>query len=95
MYSGNFWWASSEYLSNLSLIEAKDEANRMKAELKLLENHERGMHVNLGDEKWWSVLSPVRWLRTGLYSDRVHPTPFHQKHLYHNAHPHTIPLVFF
>jgi hypothetical protein len=89
IYSGNYWWASSEYLSTLSLIETKDESNRMQAEMKLLENYTRGMHVNVGNEKWWSNLSTHRWLRTGLYSDRIHLKPFRRMHRCHILHPHT------
>ena len=95
-YSGNYWWASSDYLATLSLVQPMDESDRMQAEMKLLENHISGRHVNLGTERWISNLYTwVPSLSTGLYSDRVDTTSFQEEHDYHIQNPQQTPLNFF
>ena len=90
-YSGNFWWASTAYLSKLSLIT--DTRNRLQAEMKLLSMREPGRHVNLGTELWFSCLGIL-----GLYSPfsmgDAHAR-YREIHAGHIAMPETLEIKIF
>lgn len=51
-YSGNFFWASSEYLKKVPLIE--DLSNRYEAEMILLKKRNKGSHVSITDQHYMS-----------------------------------------
>ena len=44
-YSGNFWWANSEYLKLLTPIKKMN--NRMNAEMILFTKYQQHKHINL------------------------------------------------
>lgn len=70
IYSGNFFWATADYLSKLQEIEKL--GNRYEAECVLLSKHERGRHISLTDEAYLNLyLLPKYWYRTGLYRDNI------------------------
>jgi hypothetical protein len=93
-YSGNFWWARSEYLSSLDFIPADKMHDRFQAEWKLLQKAKAGENVNIGNEVWWSVY--VGPLAIGLYSKSdIDFSDLHQVHLDHMQNPWSIPLAIF
>jgi hypothetical protein len=45
-YAGNFWWANSSYIRNISDINDVDSKGRYKAEMWILSNYKEGKHFN-------------------------------------------------
>ena len=43
-YSGNFWWANSNYIKKLNYINSTD---RLSAEFWLLQNYSKNKHISL------------------------------------------------
>ena len=60
-YSGNFWWASSEYLMLLDKITNLN--NRNFAELTILSKYKTNKHINLLKERYLAYETSQ-----GLYS---------------------------
>lgn len=65
-YAGNFFWASSNYISSLTPIH--NLSNRFAAEQLLFRNYTPGKHVSIIPETRISLYIPFK---TGLYKDFV------------------------
>lgn len=66
LYSGNFFWVSSEYMKSLPII--KNVSNRFLAEQLLFQKYTRGKHACVNPGILTSVYIPFK---TGLYKDNV------------------------
>lgn len=77
-YSGNFWWARSDYLRRLEPVATADLNNRYLAETKIMELKEKNKHVNIGTEVWGCLYY------IGLYSKMS--IDYTDDYLTHNNH---------
>lgn len=66
LYSGNFFWVSSEYMKTLPIIT--NTSNRFLAEQLIFKKYSQGKHVCINPGVLTSVYIPFR---TGLYKDNV------------------------
>lgn len=90
-YSGNFWWADSEYIKKLDYIT--DLSNRYMAEYKLLEIAEKNKHINISSEFWISIINRFK---TGLYSDiGFNHDKDYEEHEYNMNNPDSLPIYIF
>jgi hypothetical protein len=70
MYSGNFFWVSSDYIRQLPVIE--NTSNRFLAEQLIFKNYVQGKHVSINSKTFLSMYIPFK---TGLYKDNIKPIP--------------------
>jgi len=72
-YSGNFFWATSDYLKTLPNIPVERHSNRLLAEMLPLSRFRVGQHVSLGTDAYISCSLPG--LKCGLYSHCIECKP--------------------
>lgn len=69
-YAGNFFWASSNYIKQLPIID--NTSNRFMAEQLLFKRYVKGKHASINSKTFLSIYIPFK---TGLYKDTI--TPIH------------------
>jgi hypothetical protein len=70
LYSGNFFWGSSDYIKQLPMVN--NTSNRFLAEYLIFKRYIRGKHASINSQTFVSIYMPFK---TGLYKDCIKITP--------------------
>lgn len=70
LYSGNFFWVSSDYMKTLPIIN--NTSNRFLAEQLIFKTYIPGRHASIDSKTLLSLYIP---LKTGLYKDSIKTIP--------------------